>query len=200
MTTALEGCGVSASRPDRSLPPGKTRYPLYRKLGEPQGWSGQVRKISPPTGIRSPNRPTRSQSQYQLSYPAPRQSNTWLSFQLLPQTALLIINIVFPQKSGYFLTNWGTVIVWRRTFRIEFVSLENKTSLKMNMHWIKYFDIMALFLFHVQNASDAVNFNWLTTGDYWSTSSFSTYIYWNAIFKCWKNTAADSSVVFRRHA
>jgi hypothetical protein len=28
--------------------PGKTRYPFYRKLGGPQGQSGQVRKISPP--------------------------------------------------------------------------------------------------------------------------------------------------------
>ena len=30
----------SASRPGRSLPPGKTRYPLYRRLGGPQGRSG----------------------------------------------------------------------------------------------------------------------------------------------------------------
>ena len=37
----------SASRPGRSLPLAKTRYPLYRRLGEPQGRSGQVRKISP---------------------------------------------------------------------------------------------------------------------------------------------------------
>ena len=35
----------SASRPGRSLPPGKTRYPLYGRLGGPQGRSGQVRKI-----------------------------------------------------------------------------------------------------------------------------------------------------------
>jgi len=41
----------SASRPSRSLPPGKTRYPLYRRLGGPQGRSGQVRKISPPPGL-----------------------------------------------------------------------------------------------------------------------------------------------------
>ena len=31
-----------------ALPPGKTRYPLYRKLGGPQGRSGRVQKISPP--------------------------------------------------------------------------------------------------------------------------------------------------------
>jgi hypothetical protein len=30
---------------------GKTRYPLYRKLGGPQSRSGQVRKISPPPGF-----------------------------------------------------------------------------------------------------------------------------------------------------
>ena len=31
-----------------ALHPGKTRYPLYRRLGRPQGRSGRVRKISPP--------------------------------------------------------------------------------------------------------------------------------------------------------
>ena len=51
MTTALEGGEGSASRPVRSLPPGKTRYLLYRRLGGPQGWSGQVGKISPPPGF-----------------------------------------------------------------------------------------------------------------------------------------------------
>ena len=54
-----------------ALPPGKTRYPLYRRLGGPQGRSGRVRKISPPTGIRSPDRPTLSESLYRLSYPDP---------------------------------------------------------------------------------------------------------------------------------
>jgi len=51
MTTALEGVEGSASRPGRSLPSWKTRYLLYRRLGGPQGRSGQVRKISPPTGF-----------------------------------------------------------------------------------------------------------------------------------------------------
>jgi len=31
-----------------ALPSGKTRYPLCRRLGAPQSWFGQVRKISPP--------------------------------------------------------------------------------------------------------------------------------------------------------
>ena len=37
--------------PGRSLPPGKTRYPLYRRLGGSQGQSGQERKISSPPGF-----------------------------------------------------------------------------------------------------------------------------------------------------
>jgi len=52
----------SASRPGCSLPPGKTRYPLSRRLGGPQVWSG--RKNLATTGIRSPDRPARSQSLY----------------------------------------------------------------------------------------------------------------------------------------
>jgi hypothetical protein len=42
---------ISAPRPGRFLPPWKTRYPLYRRLGGPQGRSGHVRKISPPPGF-----------------------------------------------------------------------------------------------------------------------------------------------------
>jgi len=64
----------------RSLPPGKTRYALYRRLGGPQGRSGQVRKISPPTGIRFPDRPARSQSLYRLSYPAHSHTCTFPYF------------------------------------------------------------------------------------------------------------------------
>ena len=58
--------GWEASVTSRPLfTPGKTRW-----LGGPQGRSGQVRKISPPTGIRSPDHPTRNQSLYRLRYPA----------------------------------------------------------------------------------------------------------------------------------
>ena len=34
-----------------ALPPGKVRYPLYRRLGGPHGWYGRVRKILLPPGF-----------------------------------------------------------------------------------------------------------------------------------------------------
>jgi hypothetical protein len=45
-----------------ALPLGKTRYPLYRRLGGPPGsvWTGAENIAPPHTGIRSPHRPARS--------------------------------------------------------------------------------------------------------------------------------------------
>jgi len=34
-----------------ALPPGKTRYPFYRRLGGSQSWSGRVPKPRPPPGF-----------------------------------------------------------------------------------------------------------------------------------------------------
>jgi len=50
MTAALEGGEWSAARPSRTLPPGRTRYPFYRRLG--WGRSGRAENLVP-TGIRS---------------------------------------------------------------------------------------------------------------------------------------------------
>jgi hypothetical protein len=50
LTAVLDGVGGQRHTP-ATLQAGKTRYPLYRRLGGPQGRSGQVRKISPPSGI-----------------------------------------------------------------------------------------------------------------------------------------------------
>ena len=58
---------VVSSTPSRTLPPGKTRYPLYRRLGGPQGRSGRA-KILVPTGIRSRTVQSVAQSLYRLSY------------------------------------------------------------------------------------------------------------------------------------
>ena len=69
-TSALDGGWEVYARP-RPLHPGKENWrPLYRRLGGSQGRSGQVRKISPSAGFRSPDRPAHSQSLYWLRYPA----------------------------------------------------------------------------------------------------------------------------------
>jgi len=69
MTAALEGGEWSAARPGRTLPPGKTRYPFYSRLGGPQGWSGRTENLVP-TGIRSRIVQPVAQSLYRLSYRA----------------------------------------------------------------------------------------------------------------------------------
>ena len=48
MTTTLEEGEFSAALPGRFLPPGKTRYPFYRRLGGPQGRSGRAEILAPP--------------------------------------------------------------------------------------------------------------------------------------------------------
>ena len=62
-----------------ALPPGKTRYPLYRRLGGPEGLSGRMRKKLGATGIRSPDRSTPSESLYWLSYRSSVTDNTYRS-------------------------------------------------------------------------------------------------------------------------
>jgi len=69
MTAALEGGEWSAASPDRTLPPEKTLYPFYRRLGGPQGRSGPAENLVP-TGIRSRTVQVVAQSLYRLSYPA----------------------------------------------------------------------------------------------------------------------------------
>jgi hypothetical protein len=61
---------VVSTTPRPLYPPGKTRYPLYRRLGWPQGRSGRVRKISPPLRFDPRTVKPVAQSLYRLSYPA----------------------------------------------------------------------------------------------------------------------------------
>ena len=51
LTSAIDGVGDQCHDP-ATLTPGKTRYPLYMRLGRPQGRSGWARKLSPPTAPR----------------------------------------------------------------------------------------------------------------------------------------------------
>jgi hypothetical protein len=50
LTSAIDGSGWSTPRPGRSTPGKETSYVL-QEVGWEQGWSGRVRKISPPPGF-----------------------------------------------------------------------------------------------------------------------------------------------------
>ena len=97
MTTALEVGEWSAARPGRTLPPGKTRYPLYRRLGGPQGRSGRAENLASPGFDPRTVQPV-AQSLYRLSYPAHNKpvNALWIS-----QT----INTVCGYKTEFGLLN-----------------------------------------------------------------------------------------------
>jgi hypothetical protein len=65
---ALDEGERSASHPGRSLLPGKDPVPIVQEAGWAPGpvWTGAENLA--PTGIRSPDRPARSQSLYRLCY------------------------------------------------------------------------------------------------------------------------------------
>jgi len=71
MTAALVGGEWSAARPGSTLPPGKTRYPFYRKLGGPQGpvWKGGK---SRPHRDSIPDLPARSSVAIPTELPGPQ--------------------------------------------------------------------------------------------------------------------------------
>jgi len=69
MTVALEGVSGQQHAPAALYPPGKAKYPFYRRLGGPQGRSGQKENLVP-TGIRSRTVQPVAQSLNRLSYRA----------------------------------------------------------------------------------------------------------------------------------
>jgi hypothetical protein len=69
-------CGVGGKRHDpATVPPQMTRYPLCRRLCGFQGRSRWMWKNLFLAGIRSPDRPARSESLHQLSFPDPQRYN-----------------------------------------------------------------------------------------------------------------------------
>ena len=101
MTTALERGEGSASRPRRSLPPGKDPTSIVQGLGWAPGpvWTGAENLAS--TGIRSPDRPARSQSLYRLSYPAHPAGK--LYFFYLQIWVMMLCNKPYRSEYGHFL-------------------------------------------------------------------------------------------------
>jgi hypothetical protein len=69
LTSALEGGGWPAPRPGR-FTPGKDPAPIVQEAGWASWPVWKCAKNLAPTGIRSPDRPARSQLLYRLSYRA----------------------------------------------------------------------------------------------------------------------------------
>ena len=136
MTTALKGVEESASHPGRSLPPEKTWYPLYRRLGGPQGRSGQVGKISPPPGFIPQtiqpiasrytdyaNRPTKYGTTLHLI--KENMSCSVVSQQHKLQKCVLVEETCIKKSHIYFLSHkcLSFLFVKQRTFGLELILL-----------------------------------------------------------------------------
>ena len=73
-TSALDGGGWSTPRPGR-FTPGKDPIPIVQEAGWAPGPLWTSAENLAPIGIRSPDRPTRSESLYRLSYLGPEESD-----------------------------------------------------------------------------------------------------------------------------
>jgi hypothetical protein len=130
MTTALEGGEGSASHSNPSLPPGTTRYRLYRRLCGPVGRSGQVRKISPPPGF-DPLTVQPVDSRY-INY----ATRPVLTVRIIQQNVVISLSVccntatiwdVGVGRRGY----WTMYDVTIRSLRVTIVNMEEKIVLNI---------------------------------------------------------------------
>ena len=129
MTTTLEWGERSASRPGRSLPPGKTRYPLYRRLGGPQGRSGRMGKILPPPGFDP--RTVQPVVSIPTTLPGPQNINKrscyWITHHVhipgLLMTSLYLVRMlcwkIQCKMHWRFLYLWGWMTKYRTIYKLQ---------------------------------------------------------------------------------
>ena len=113
------GIGGQRHAPD-ALPRAKTRYPLYRRLTEPQGWSGRVQKTSPPSGFDPRT----------VQTVASRYTDCWL------RKSHKLISVIWGSKEGDYkessiTTPYSLVDVNLRSGEMCCFSLQRITATKM---------------------------------------------------------------------
>ena len=102
MATALRwGVGGQHHAP-AALTQGKTRYPLYRRLGRPPGPVWMDAENLAPTGIRSPDSPASSESLYRLRYPGPIEHRV-RNLKMFPIDVLHLYDSRIKQKLFTFI-------------------------------------------------------------------------------------------------
>ena len=70
-----------------ALTPGRTQYPLYRRLGGPQGQSGQVRKILPPPGFDT--RTVQPAASRYMAYAMPDHISMTVTWTMISGTSII---------------------------------------------------------------------------------------------------------------
>ena len=102
-----------------ALPPGMTRYPLYRRLGRPQGRSGRVRKISPPPGF-DPRTVKPIASRYTDYATRPTAAWDMQGFNCLFPNSLGVVHHSISDVKDFFIPNIPvpTVIVQFKLLRV----------------------------------------------------------------------------------
>jgi hypothetical protein len=114
---------------DELNPRKKTQYPFHRRLGGPQGRYGQAKNLAP-TGIRSQDRPARSQSLYLLSYPA-QLLMEYLSKIKRPPPQDRMASITAEAQTRHLPKTSEQCYRWSQVFRLEvqiLFSLSRRTS------------------------------------------------------------------------
>ena len=91
-----------SSTPRLHFTPEKTRYPFYRRLGGPQGWSGRAENLVP-TEIRSRTVQPVAQSLYRLSYPAHKLYECFPNIHY--NVIFGIINLLFEETTAQELAH-----------------------------------------------------------------------------------------------
>jgi hypothetical protein len=81
--TSVQGGGEWSAPCSGCFTPGKDPVPVVQEAGWAPGPVWMCAENLTPTGIRSPDRPARSQSLYRLSYPAQGEGNTLLQMLYL---------------------------------------------------------------------------------------------------------------------
>jgi hypothetical protein len=117
-----------------ALPPGKTRYPPYRWPSGPQGRSGRVRKISPPTGC-----------DHRTVQPIACRYTDW---------AIL----TYPISYNFYLKIYSWSVVWLRNMR------EITNPLKFQHPHIKreeYWNVLvSINVFHIKPSQNDVQIHY----------------------------------------
>ena len=109
----------SAARPGRTLHPGKTRYPPYRRLGGPQGRSGRADNLAPPGFDPRTVQPEDSRYTDWASWPTVHRMTTALMCNYTTLTYLrdsdddqtYLLTYLLNYLLTYLLTPWSRILL-----------------------------------------------------------------------------------------